>query len=89
MIVLVLYNAKLQCWVFLPDFHYTNGNMTNLNGQSWVAGTTTNDGWMLRDSVECSAACTAQSSTYDSNDITCGTAFTCNPQLIIVYKPVP
>jgi hypothetical protein len=56
---------------------------------SWVAGTTTNDGWMLRDSAECSAACTAQSSTYDSNDITCGTAFTCNPQLIITYKPVP
>lgn len=56
---------------------------------SWVAGTTTNYGWMLRDSAECTATCTAQTSTYDSNDITCGTAFTCNPQLIIVYKPVP
>ena len=63
---------------------YTTGGVVTSNVASFVAGTLTNFGWMLRDDVEGSA--TAYTQTLSAKDL--GTAAQA-PQLVITYVVVP
>jgi len=63
---------------------YTTGGVVTSTVASFVAGTLTNFGWMLRDDVEGSA--TAYTQTYSAKDL--GTAAQA-PQLVITYVVVP
>jgi hypothetical protein len=63
---------------------YLVGGTVTSDVASWVAGTTTNNGWMLRDDVEGST--TARTTTFASKNL--GTVSQA-PQLIVTYVPVP
>jgi hypothetical protein len=63
---------------------YTTGGVVTSSVASFVAGTLTNFGWMLRDDVEGSA--TAYTQTNSAKDL--GTAAQA-PQLVITYVVVP
>ena len=63
---------------------YVTGGTVTSDVASWVAGTTTNNGWMLRDDVEGSA--TTRSTTFASKNL--GTIAQA-PQLVVTYVPVP
>jgi hypothetical protein len=63
---------------------YTTGGVVTSSVASFLAGTQTNFGWMLRDDVEGSA--TTYTQTYAAKDL--GTAAQA-PQLVITYVAVP
>ena len=63
---------------------YTTGGVVTSSVASFVAGTQTNFGWMLRDDVEGSA--TARTTTFSAKNL--GTASQ-GPQLVITYVAVP
>ena len=62
---------------------YVTGGVVTTDVASWVAGSSTNNGWMLRDDVESSA--TARTATFSAKDL--GTLAQ-TPQLVITYVTV-
>ena len=67
---------------------YVSGWTVTTDVQKFVAQTATDEGWMIRDSAELTAAGTAYHATYQAKNGETANA-TEDPQLVITYVDVP